>query len=132
MKCVLRIVVLAVMLLARLLPADALGEAGNFLVISDFHFDPFQGLNRQEFAELQARPVAAWPAFFAERDLPLGKLGTDSSARLVDSALAAAAKQLPEPSFILYPGDFLAHDWQRKYNALAAHSLSADAGAYRD
>jgi hypothetical protein len=84
-----------------------------FLAVSDIHFNPFFDLNQGQFARLAALPVGRWSAFFAKRRYPLSGTAwpnqADSNYRLMSSVLAAAAEQIPDPAFVVYPGDFLCH-----------------------
>jgi hypothetical protein len=102
---------------------------GQFLLISDLHFDPFY--DGSLFAQLQARPVEQWGAVL-ETSQPTGfnPRGTDSNHALVRSSLDDARARIPRPDFILYPGDSMAHQWQAKYDALAPASHMADPAAY--
>jgi hypothetical protein len=103
---------------------------GEFLVISDIHFDPFY--DGSLFARLDAAPVEDW-ARILETSQPAGfnPVGTDSNYALLKSSLDDVGRRVPSPDFVLYPGDFLAHYWQKKYDALAARSHLADPEKYR-
>lgn len=118
------------LLLLAASPAAAQTVAGQFLVISDFHFDPFDGLTRQQFEALSATPLADWPKMLASQ--PVAAYGRDAPYSLLQSSLDDAVKRIPDPDFILCPGDFLAHSWQTKYDQLAARSRSDDRAAYRE
>jgi hypothetical protein len=100
-----------------------------FIVISDFHFDPFDSLTREQFAQLAAAPIDDWTALLAGQ--PTAAYGRDAPCSLVQSALASAREQLPNPAFILFPGDFFAHGWQNKYDRMASRSRTDDPEAYR-
>jgi hypothetical protein len=100
-----------------------------FLVVSDFHFDPFDGLTKDQFAALAAAPLDEWPRILAVQ--PPAAYGRDAPAALVQSVLTHARELLPDPAFILFPGDFLAHGWQSKYDRLAAKTRDEDPAAYR-
>lgn len=119
-----------VMALISVFHADA-GEA-NFLVITDLHFNPFHGLSKAEFEALAATPAHQWQAVIARMPEPIVPLGSDSNFSLLDSALTAAAAQAERPDFILFAGDFMAHDWQSRYNACAHQSIADDPQAYRE
>lgn len=105
--------------------------SAEFLVVSDIHFQPFAGLNQEQFKQLAAQPADKWPEFLTTKDRTLGSIGSDSNYHLMTSALDAAKAQNPSPLFILYPGDFLAHQWQEHYEKLAPNSISTDPVAYR-
>lgn len=104
--------------------------AGEFLLISDVHFDPF--FDGALFDRLDAQPVEKW-ADILEQSKPAGfnPRGTDSNFALLRSSLEEAGRRNPRPDFILYPGDFLAHQWQAKYDRLAGKSHIEDPEAYR-
>lgn len=119
-----------VMMLISASHADA-GEA-NFLVITDLHLNPFHGLGKAEFKALAAAPAHQWQAIIARSPEPIVSLGSDSNFSLLDSALGAAAEQAERPDFILFAGDFMAHDWQSRYNACAHQSIADDPQAYRE
>jgi hypothetical protein len=99
-------------------------------LISDIHFDPFY--DGALFEQLEAQPVENW-AGILEKSQPPGfnRLGTDSNYALLKSSLDEATRRMPSPDFILYPGDFLAHLWQTKYDALAKQSHLAAPQPYR-
>ncbi len=102
-----------------------------FLVISDIHFNVFNGLDKVTFRKLAGMDVADWPLFFEKLNQPVVQLGQDSNYTLMVSALAAAAKRLSDSPFVIFPGDFMGHDWQTKYNALASQTVEEDPAAYR-
>src|SRR4051812_18374465 len=108
-------------------PAPALAQPvpGQFLLISDLHFDPFY--DGALFERLNTRPVEDWAAILEESQ-PAGfnPKGTDSNYALLKSSLDDARARNPTPDFILYPGDFMAHQWQDKYDRLAGQSRSRD------
>src|SRR3954447_5817505 len=101
------------LLLAAPSPLPAQPGGGEFLLISDIHFDPF--FDGTLFARLDAGPVEDWPRIL-ETSQPAGfnPMGTDSNYALLRSTLDEVRRRVPAPDFILYPGDFLAHYWQRK------------------
>ncbi|WDI40606.1 metallophosphoesterase [Bremerella sp. P1] len=106
-------------------------RSAEFLVISDIHFQPFAGLDQEQFKHLADLPADQWGEFLADTNPSLGKIGSDSNYRLMTSALDAAKSHTPSPLFILYPGDFLAHQLQERYEKLAPKSISEDPAAYR-
>jgi sphingomyelin phosphodiesterase acid-like 3 len=112
-------------------PAQAPGGSGQFLLISDLHFDPFY--DGSLFAQLAGRPAEQW-AEILEMSQPAGfnARGTDSNYALIKSSLDDARRRIPDPDFILFPGDLMAHQWQAKYDGLAARSHLVDPAAYRD
>ncbi|MEW4486915.1 metallophosphoesterase [Thalassoglobus sp. JC818] len=119
------VVVIAMFFGTLSLPAEEI------LLISDIHFDPFSGLDRKAFEKLVELPEDEWPEYFRSLQQPPSQYGSDSNYSLFVSAIDAARGRVSDPPFILYPGDFLAHDWQAKYNALAPQPIAEDAEAYR-
>jgi len=105
--------------------------SAEFLLISDIHFQPLTGLNQQQFQHLTGLPAEQWGTYLADKNPTPGKIGSDSNYRLMISALDAAKAQSSDPLFILYPGDFLAHQWQAQYEKLAPRSIANDPAAYR-
>ncbi|MBA2115563.1 metallophosphoesterase [Bremerella alba] len=124
-----RFVFLLVCTLAACLASPA--ESAEFLVISDIHFQPFTGLDKAQFQRLANMPASQWPEFLTSKNQSLGAIGSDTNYLLMASALDAAKTHTPNPLFILYPGDFLAHQWQERYEKLAPQSISDDPAAYR-
>jgi hypothetical protein len=119
-------------LAALLCVSSADAAKREFLVITDLHFNPFHGLNADEFATLSQMPATQWRSFFDGLKQPMVPLGADGNYCLLASALTEAATRLEDPEFILFGGDFLAHDWQSSYNALADEPIAANPQAYRD
>jgi len=95
---------------------------GEFLWLTDFHYDAFYDgtlgsscfCNNNKFYEgssgnthlnTSAAQCAADTTVNA-----FGKVGCDSSLQLIESSIAAAAKALPDPAFILITGDYTRHD----------------------
>lgn len=106
--------------------------AGEFLVISDIHFNPTAGLDKKQFQKLSSLPASEWPKFLNSLEQPVSQPGSDSNFSLMNATLNAAQQRLADPQFILYPGDLLSHEWQAKYNQLAARNLHEDPTAYRE
>lgn len=111
-------------------PVSARDDPGRFLLISDIHFDPF--FDGVLFDRLATGPIERWRGILSEsRPVGLNPRGTDTNISLLGSALDEARRRCPDPDFILYPGDFLAHQWQRRYDALAPRSHLDDPDSYR-
>ncbi|PQO25266.1 hypothetical protein C5Y96_25520 [Blastopirellula marina] len=106
-------------------------KAAEFLVISDIHFDPFTTLTQPTFKVLADAPASRWPELLKTYNQTLGATGNDSNYLLMVSAISAAKAHTPKPLFILYPGDFLAHQWQERYEKVAGKSIADDPAAYR-
>ena len=79
---------------------DATTNLGRFLVISDFHLDPFLGLTREQFSALAAAPIAEWPRLLGGQPAP--KFGTDSPLALVQAALMTRRSVYPIPTSFSY------------------------------
>ena len=103
---------------------------GEFLLISDIHFDPF--FDGALFTKLDAQPVENWAEILGKSQ-PGGfsPMGTDSNYTLLKSSLDDAQRRIPAPDFLIYPGDFLAHNWQSKYDQLVRTSHLVDSKSYR-
>ncbi|MBV8149284.1 MAG: metallophosphoesterase [Candidatus Eremiobacteraeota bacterium] len=88
-----RLTALRVMLLAAFLTSCAWARAAEatptqtWLVVSDIHLDPFN--------------------HWSDPSLP----GRDTNLALFSSALSQMQRDVPRPSMVLLPGDFLAHDF---------------------
>jgi sphingomyelin phosphodiesterase acid-like 3 len=115
-----------------LIPARAPAQSGTgcFLVISDIHFDPFY--DGSLFSQLNTQPVEGWESIL-EKSQPAGfnPMGTDTNYALLKSSLDEASRRIAAPDFILYPGDFMAHLWQTKYDRLAQQSHLIDPQSYQ-
>lgn len=103
---------------------------GRFLLISDIHFDPFA--DPALFPRLAASPAEDWDELLASRPSGFSPRGSDTNHALLRTSLDDARRRLLRPDFVLYPGDFLAHGWQAKYDRLAPRSHLDDPAAYRD
>lgn len=132
MASVLRRFLVVALLVA--LPRAVAAEQGEFLVISDIHFNPFNGLSKAQFQTLSGLPANQWPAFFQSLDQPVVRPGsnTDTNYTLLVSALDAARQRLPNAPFILYPGDFMGHNWQDNYDGLAPQTIEQNPSAFRE
>jgi hypothetical protein len=97
---------------------------GVFLIVSDIHFDPFA--DPAIVKELAAADVQAWPAIFESSKEPgFAQYGSDSNYPLMASALEAARRILPRPDFVLYSGDYLAHEFETKFDRHAGGGTEA-------
>jgi sphingomyelin phosphodiesterase acid-like 3 len=107
-------------------------SAQSFVAITDIHFDPYHNLSAEQFETLRQTPVERWGDFFRSLQQPASLPGQDSNYTLMASVLDAASRRVPEPLFVLYMGDFMAHDWQASYEKLAAKSIAEDPESYRE
>jgi sphingomyelin phosphodiesterase acid-like 3 len=103
---------------AETLPFAPAPDQGVFLIISDIHFDPFA--DPAIVDDLVAADVDGWRAIFeSSKEQGFAQYGSDTNHPLMSSALEAAMRLLPRPDFVLYPGDYLAHGFQAKFDASA-------------
>jgi sphingomyelin phosphodiesterase acid-like 3 len=110
--------------LTALIAASA-GAQQQFLALSDVHFDPMAD------AALVDRLAAAAPEKWAAildgaADRRVVGYGRDTNWPLLRSALQQMQASLPHPAFILVSGDFLAHDYRRRFER-AAQAHGGDA-----
>jgi sphingomyelin phosphodiesterase acid-like 3 len=103
--------------------------AGRVLIATDLHFDPMADPALVD--RLVAADPQAWPAILdGAADRSLGHYGADTNWRLLRSALRAMKAAVPDPAFVLLPGDFLAHQFRRKFEASARRHSDADYRAF--
>jgi sphingomyelin phosphodiesterase acid-like 3 len=127
---VVRVMILWVLCIIGPAPVRAQSGSGQFLHISDIHFNPFY--DRSLFKQLDSQPVENWAGILDKSQPPgFNPMGTDSNYALVKSSLDEARRRLPAPDFLLVSGDFMAHDWQTKYDQLATQSHLAGPQEYR-
>jgi sphingomyelin phosphodiesterase acid-like 3 len=94
-------------------PARAAEPRGTFGLISDFHLDPFDP--PEIAARLVATPVEDWPSVFATiEEQAMSPWGRDTNFALFASSVAAFAKSVAEADFVVVPGDFIAHEFEKK------------------
>jgi sphingomyelin phosphodiesterase acid-like 3 len=125
-----RLVLLSVLCLIGSAPVRAQSGTGEFLHISDLHFNPFY--DGALFAQLSAQPAENWAGILEKSQPPTFNLmGQDSNYALLKSSWDEARRRSPAPDFLLVSGDFLAHNWQINYDKLVKQSHVADPQAYR-
>jgi hypothetical protein len=104
------------LLLAAAAPAPASPPTGEFLALSDVHFDPFA--DPAIVPRLIAAEADQWPAIFAAAKpaQPVGA-GSDTNQALFESTLrqAEAAGGRGGYDFVLLTGDLLRHDFERTF-----------------
>jgi hypothetical protein len=105
--------------------AETAGGARRFLMISDVHFDPMADPKLVD--RLASAEPEEWQAVLeTAADTSLGRYGKDSNWPLLRSALAQMKETLPSPAFVIVPGDFLAHNFRREFDAsVSDHSDAA-------
>ena len=109
---VLLFVLCIVMLAAG--PTSAGDDQGFFLIITDIHFDPFA--DPSIVTRLEAAPLDQWRAIFeSSHRKAFAKYGSDANYPLMTSAIEAARLDGIKYDFILYPGDYLSHDFTSDY-----------------
>jgi hypothetical protein len=92
--------------------------------MSDLHFDPMADprlVDRRAGAE----PEQWQEILEASRDTTLGNYGEDTRWALLRSAFRQMAQVLSNPAFVLISGDFLAHDFRRRFDAAAGEHSDA-------
>lgn len=100
---------------------------GEFLAVSDIHFDPLADPSLAD--QLAAAPAEGWPAILARGKTAPSRFGEDTNWPLLHSALERMRAVLPQPAFVLAPGDFLAHRYREKFDKSASdHSDAAFRG----
>ena len=96
-------------------------------MMSDLHFDPMA--DPTVIDRLASVEPAEWAAIFENSgDTTLARYGADSNWPLLHSALRQIKDTLPNPAFVILTGDFLAHDFRRRFDLGAADHSDA---AYR-
>ncbi len=110
------------------------------VMLSDIHFEPFQ--DPSKVSRLREAPVEQWPAILNAPASPtqasdfqaLQKAcpvrGVDTSWPLLSGSLASAAATQGNPLFVTVSGDFLAHEFDCRFKALAPAATSQDLSAF--
>src|SRR5215470_9829232 len=117
------VVVTAVLFWLLQLPANAAqtgrpAAGGQFLAVSDIHFDPFYDTSL--VAQLVAADVSQWETIFATSAIQaVSPRGQDSNYPLLRSALAEMQQRLPANAFILIAGDFMSHGFPKNFQNYA-------------
>jgi sphingomyelin phosphodiesterase acid-like 3 len=89
---------------------EAVGPT-QFLMMSDLHFDPMADPKLVD--RLSAAEPEEWRAIFESSDNKTpARYGADSNWPLLSSALHQTKVTLPNPGFVILPGDFLAHNFR--------------------
>ena len=102
--------------LALLVPS-ARAANNKFLLFSDVHFNPMADATL--VAELAAGEPAQWETIL-QRSKParFSQYGQDTNWWLLQSALDQMRKTLPQPAFVMYTGDMLAHNFPKTYRSI--------------
>ena len=119
------------LLLGLLLPACVFAaEQGSFLVVSDIHFNPLA--DDAIAGKLATADLRDWKTIFeSSGSTGLGSYGQDAAYPLVASALDAMRATSAKPDFIVFAGDFLAHDLRGKFKASKTITDRSDAAYLR-
>lgn len=94
-------------------PSSGLGRA---LCFSDLHFNPF--FDSSLLDALSKADYRQWEGVFQGSAQGPGGYGSEADYALFSSLLDNAAARLPDPDFLIFPGDFLRHDFNATYDAL--------------
>jgi hypothetical protein len=114
----------ALAVVVSLLAIASSASAGQFLSVSDIHFNPFA--DPAIVTKLEAADVSQWNAILASSTVTtFSPYGKDLNDPLLRSAIAEMKKQLPEPQFVLISGDFLAHGFDKSYQQYATDKSAA-------
>jgi predicted MPP superfamily phosphohydrolase len=90
------------------------------LTLADIHFDPFsycKSRNCPLITKLKEADVKAWASLFKAENASISQLTQDTNYPLLISTLENAQQVVKQkdPDYILILGDFLGHDYRRKY-----------------
>lgn len=99
--------------------------AAPWLLVSDLHFDPFD--DPALTGALAQAPVTGWHAILARSSAAPSGYFADTNFALLESALAAMRVRAPAPAVVVVAGDFLAHEFPKRF---AAADPGAAPGAY--
>lgn len=95
-----------------------------FLFFSDVHFDPFA--DPALVKTLAATDVSSWRNVFASSSQKSpSAYGSDANYVLLESALDSMASTAGKVDLIIFPGDALAHDFEKKYATLTGDTSQA-------
>jgi hypothetical protein len=98
-----------------------------FLMMSDLHFDPMADPKLVD--RLCAVEPEEWPGILESSDKKApARYGADSNWVLLHSTLQQTKQILPNPAFVVMPGDLLGHNFRREFDTAAADHSDA---AYR-
>lgn len=107
----------------------AQNSTGTFICFSDLHFNPFH--NPALVDTLVKSPFERWNGIFKELDKTApGKYGEDSDYSLFNSMLAGLDSTDKDPDFIIYTGDFLAHNFPEEYRSITKDTAKSSSEAF--
>ena len=92
--------------------------------ISDIHFNPFY--DSSLVPQLLKAEAEQWEAIFATSQVKdYGTYGGDGETNynLLDASLKSMASDTAKPAFVVFTGDFIAHDFHERYQKANNDSL---------
>lgn len=106
-------------------------DAGRVLLFSDLHFDPFQ--DPALFPALTQAGADEWASIFqGSSRTRVSGYGEESNYPLFRSLLDKAARTLPQPDSIIFPGDILCHQFNSKFQKISKSGSQAELRAFID
>lgn len=117
----LLLVLLLAGFVAGSVPEKALAETGEgrIVLVSDIHFNPFY--DAAIVPELMKTNYRNWHRVFGKSRLKEpSKLGEETNFPLFISAMKRMKITCPQPDFILFSGDTLAHDFKEKFSKFSS------------
>lgn len=98
-------------------------DQGLFMLISDLHFDPFA--SSDVVKRINTAPPDRWKAILdRSQKTAFAQYGNDANYPLLMSTIKAAKSLNINADFILFPGDYLAHDFSTRYRQQVGGSAS--------
>lgn len=107
-------------------------DENQVLWFSDIHFDPFA--DPDIVPELAASEPEQWDQIFAQSAAhgTFPSVGKTTNSRLVHASLRDMRRNIPNPDFVLFTGDFLAHHFKENYAALTGDGSQAGLRSFID
>ena len=109
----------------------AFAKAGGhkFVCISDVHFNPMY--NSSLVDTLIKSPYKKWDAIFATMDTTgFCNYGEDTNYKLFNSFLNELSKVDSKPDFVIFTGDFLAHDFLKTFRSITRDTTQYASNAF--
>ena len=92
----------------------ASGSTSKALIITDVHFNPFY--DSSKFSQLVAASADAWAGIFETSTITaMSAYGKECNYPLLKAALDSAALKVPDPKYIIFPGDILGHGFNSAF-----------------
>ncbi len=109
---------IALLLLHRHAFATRPSGPSQFLWLSDLHFNPFDDPALVD--RLVAAAPSEWTAILnSSSQKKFSSFGQDTNWPLLSSAFSAMKRTIPDPAFILFTGDLMAHHFREHFDATA-------------